>query len=166
MTRSQAVAALRGDHLQQVSSSATRYLRCTSHRIDLQSAPWQVGGRAASSRLPAYRLSFTDPRLPGDFRLQIAVLPDAAAAAVCAEGGIFEIRHMRLGGVHDSPTPAVWPSRRIDAATVYTGNLPGPGGYWIILARGRVLAIGNTRTRLGASVAEHDLASAAAQLSG
>ena len=87
-------------------------------------------------------------------------------ASLCARGGLYAASHLPGDGMHDFPTAREWPSRRIDAVTVENGSPPGPGGYWIYMARGRMLGIGGARTRAGAAAVERDLARIAARLSG
>jgi hypothetical protein len=94
------------------------------------------------------------------------VLARPSQASLCARGGIYASEHLPGDGMHDFPTTREWPSRRIDAFTVENGIPPGPGGYWVFMARGRVLGLGGARTRAGALAAERDFASIAARISG
>ncbi|MGN6378668.1 MAG: hypothetical protein ACTHNU_06920 [Gaiellales bacterium] len=163
MTRSQAAAALRGDHFRNVSSASTWYLPCTSHTMNLNAAPAYSGGRVGSTPLPAYRVNFTDPRLPGTDG-QLDLLPDAGQASLCVQGGIYALRHVREGGIHDSPTPRFWPTHRINTTTVEAGFYPGYARYYVFLSRGRMLATGTANTRFGAALVEQDLEGTATQL--
>ena len=162
--QAQVVAAARGARLQHVTAPARTSLRCTAQALGFGPAV-RVPSRAATLPLPAYRVMFTDPRLPGEV-MQVYVLGHPGQASLCARGGMYAARHLPGDGMHDFPTAREWPSRRIDAVTVENGSPPGPGGYWIYMARGRMLGIGGARTRGGASVVEHDLARLAAQISG
>ena len=161
--QAQAAAAARDAHLQHVSAPARASLRCSSR--SLFEMPVKLGG-PVTRPLPAYRVIFSDPRLPGQEVIQIYLLAHPGQASLCARGGLYATSHQPGDGMHDFPTAREWPSKRIDAFTVENGSPPGPGGYWVYMARGRMLGLGGARTRAGASVIEHDLAGLAAQISG
>jgi len=163
--QAQAVAAVRGQHFKDVSGAARTTLRCTSYGL-VFGVSSRLPGRVASRPLPAYRVIFSDPRLPGQDAMQIYLLAHPGQASLCARGGLYATSHLPGDGMHDFPTMREWPSRRIDAFTVENGSPPGPGGYWVYMARGRMLGIGGVRTRAGASLIEHDLSRLAGQISG
>ena len=162
--QAQVVAAARDARLQHVSAPARTSLRCSSQALGFGPAV-RVPGQAATLPLLAYRVMFNDPRLPGEV-MQVYVLGHPGQASLCARGGLYAASHLPGDGMHDFPTAREWPSRRIDAVTVENGSPPGPGGYWIYMARGRMLGIGGARTRAGAAAVERDLARVAARLSG
>jgi hypothetical protein len=161
--QAQVVAAARGAHLQHVSAPARISLNCTAHTLTFGPAA-SAPSRVARRLLPAYRVMFTDSRIPGEV-MQVYMLANRRTASLCARGGMYAASHLPGDGMHDFPTAREWPSRRIDAFTVENGSPPGPGGYWTFMTRGRMLALGGARTRAGAAAVEHDFASIAARIS-
>jgi hypothetical protein len=162
--QARALAAVRAGHFQHVSGAARTTLRCTSYGL-VFGVSSRLPGRVASSPLPAERVIFSDPHVPGQV-MQIYLLAHPGQASLCARGGLYATSHLPGDGMHDFPTMREWPSKRIDAFTVETGSPPGPGGYWVYMARGRMLGIGGARTRAGASLIENDLSQLAGQISG
>ena len=179
LTLGQAIAVARKDGFQAAASHGRQPLRCNAHGFIMGNEPVYETRRGLDAA--AYVVRVTDPRLhtflaqDGEVvrpSLMLVMLDSSRQATVCAEDGITYQQH--YDQVESGPGGTT-PWTMFSPITVdlnphsprTRGFVPGTtGAYFTYLARGGLLAAGQTYNRRQAAIAEADLQKLAEQITG